>query len=234
MQSKSTFISATCEREKQLQSQGYIRIVGVDEAGRGPLAGPVVAAAVILRNHQDSWIEQLNDSKKLTEAKRENLFDQITNQCQFGVGIVDHLTIDRINIRQASWQAMQIAVENLTTKHDEIHYVLIDGLPYGAAAWPYEAIVKGDSKVSSIAAASIVAKVTRDRMMCELDEQFPQYGFAKHKGYGTKKHLEALKLHGPCDIHRRSFTPVRESHAKVRSSEKKHLIFNIDEQDIQD
>ncbi|MEO6907666.1 MAG: ribonuclease HII [Abditibacteriaceae bacterium] len=208
-QSKSTFIGAICEYEKRLQAQGYVRIAGVDEAGRGPLAGPVVAAAVLLRNHQDSWIRQLNDSKKLSETQREKLFGQITDQSQFGIGIVDHITIDKINIRQATWQAMQLAVENLSHKHDEIDYVLIDGLPYGAAAWPYEAIVKGDAKVRTIAAASIVAKVTRDHIMRDLDKQFPQYGFAKHKGYGTRRHLEALQLHGSCDIHRKTFAPVK-------------------------
>jgi ribonuclease HII len=208
-QSRSTFISATCEHEKRLQSQGYARIAGVDEAGRGPLAGPVVAAAVVLQKLRYSWASKLTDSKLLTESAREELFEQITHQSHFGVGIVDHITIDRINILQASWKAMQMAVANLTAKHEEIHYVLIDGLPYGAAAWPYEAIVKGDAKVRSIAAASIVAKVTRDRLMCEWDEQFPQYGFAKHKGYSTKKHLEALELHGPCEIHRKSFAPVK-------------------------
>ena len=208
-QSKSTFKGANCEYEKRLISQGYVRIAGVDEAGRGPLAGPVVAAAVVLLKLKYSWVSRLADSKLLSEPAREELFDQITSESHFGVGIVDHVTIDRINIRQASWKAMQLAVENLTTKHEEIHYVLIDGLPYGAAAWPYEAVVKGDAKVRSIAAASIVAKVTRDRLMREMDELFPQYGFAKHKGYGTKQHVEALRLHGPCDIHRMSFAPVK-------------------------
>ena len=207
--SKSTFAGADCEYEKRLQLLGYSRIAGVDEAGRGPLAGPVVAAAALLCNHQESWVEQLNDSKKLTECKRLELFEQITEQCQFGIGIVDHATIDSINIRQASWQAMQLAVADLSAKHAGIHYALIDGLPYGAAAWPYEAIVKGDAKVRCIAAASIIAKVTRDRIMCQMDEQFPKYGFAKHKGYGTRQHLEALRLHGPCDIHRMSFAPVK-------------------------
>ena len=207
--SKSTFIRADCVYEKRLREQGYVRIAGVDEAGRGPLAGPVVAAAVLLGNHRYSWLKQLNDSKQLTELKRKQLFDQIIERCQFGIGVVNHMTIDSINIRQASWRAMQLAVDNLSAKHEEIHYVLIDGLPYGAAAWPYKAIVKGDAKVRSIAAASIIAKVTRDRLMRDYETQFPQYGFAKHKGYGTKQHLEALQLHGPCEIHRMSFTPVR-------------------------
>jgi ribonuclease HII len=206
---KSTFKSATCDYEKRLQSQGYARIAGVDEAGRGPLAGPVVAAAVVLAKLKYSWASKLADSKQLNEEARETLFDQITAQSHFGVGIVDHMTIDKINIRQATWKAMQMAVADLSAKHDAIHYVLIDGLPYGAAAWPYEAIVKGDAKVRSIAAASIVAKVTRDRLMGELDKQFPQYGFAKHKGYSTPEHLQALQLHGPCDIHRKSFAPVK-------------------------
>lgn len=207
--SKSTFISADCEYEQRLQLQGYTRIAGVDEAGRGPLAGPVVAAAVLLHNHHDLWVEQLNDSKKLTEAKREQLFAQIIANCEFGIGVVNHTIIDSINIRQASWQAMQLAVDNLSAKYENIHYALIDGLPYGAAAWPYEAIVKGDAKVRSIAAASIIAKVTRDRIMYEMDAQFPQYGFAKNKGYGTRQHLEALRMHGPCNIHRMTFAPVK-------------------------
>ena len=207
--SKSTFIEPLCEHETHLISQGYTRIAGVDEAGRGPLAGPVVAAAVILPVLQFPWFQELNDSKQLTEAARENLFEQITQHCETGIGIIDHATIDRINIRQATWQAMQTAVQDLSAQHSEIHYALIDGLPYGPAAWPYEAVVKGDAKVRSIAAASIIAKVTRDRLMCEWDAQFPQYGFAKHKGYGTKQHLQALRLHGPCEIHRQSFAPVK-------------------------
>jgi len=199
------------EYESRLHGQGFFRIAGVDEAGRGPLAGPVVAAAVILPVLQLPWFVELNDSKQLNETARENLFEQIITHCETGIGIIDHTTIDRINIRQATWQAMQTAVQDLCANHAEIHYVLIDGLPYGTAAWPYEAIVKGDAKVRSIAAASIVAKVTRDRLMCEWDKQFPQYGFAKHKGYGTKKHLEALRNNGPCEIHRKSFAPVKNT-----------------------
>lgn len=200
------------EQEQRLRDCGFRRIVGVDEAGRGPLAGPVVAGAVIFPDDSTArakWTDNLNDSKKLTESRREDLFEQITAHCQFGIGIVSAQIIDQINIRQASWQAMQDAVQNLIDKSGEIDYALIDGLPYSAAKWPYEAIVKGDAKVRSISAASIIAKVTRDRIMRDADTQFPQYGFAKHKGYGTRQHLQAITEYGACKIHRMSFKPLR-------------------------
>lgn len=197
------------QREQELRLVGYTRIAGVDEAGRGPLAGPVVAAAIILPDeahfpHEEYF--RLNDSKKLTSATREALFAQLTSTFEYGIGTVDAATIDEINIRQASWHAMQLAVQALPS---EVDYVLIDGLAYGAGPWPYEAIVKGDAKSLSIAAASVLAKVTRDRLMEEYDQKYFGYGFAQHKGYGTAAHLKALKENGPCALHRKTFAPVR-------------------------
>ena len=208
------------QREQELISLGYSRIAGVDEAGRGPLAGPVVAAAVILPlDFNSPHFTHLNDSKQLTPEIRELLFEDLTNAVAYGVGIVDAATIDSINIRQASWRAMQLAVADLKGRISDpapedaqappIDYVLIDGLPYGSGPWPYEAIVKGDARSFSIAAASVVAKVTRDRIMEEHDMTFPQYGFARHKGYPSPQHLRALAEHGPCELHRRSYGPVR-------------------------
>ncbi len=211
-----TSYKPTLQRETELRSSGFRRIAGVDEAGRGPLAGPVVAGAVIL---PDNFCAQefysLNDSKKISHSKREVLFANITAHFEFGIGIVDAKIIDEINIRQASWRAMQLAVTDLEMRRAQagstasVDFVLIDGLGYGPGPWPYEAIVKGDSKSFSIAAASIIAKVTRDKIMEEYDREYSGYGFATHKGYGTKVHLSALQDLGPCKIHRRSFAPVR-------------------------
>ncbi|MBV9868403.1 MAG: ribonuclease HII [Abitibacteriaceae bacterium] len=220
-QQKASPTRPTFQREQELTAIGYSRIAGVDEAGRGPLAGPVVAAAVILPFDFDSpHFQHLNDSKQLTPDVRAYLHADLTQSIAFGVGIVDAPTIDTINIRQASWRAMQLAVAQLQESLQQrriagepsqhIDYVLIDGLPYGAGPWPYEAIVKGDARSLSIAAASVIAKVTRDRMMEEFDQEFPQYGFARHKGYPCPQHLAALKQHGPCLLHRRSYAPVRE------------------------
>jgi ribonuclease HII len=205
-------------REHQLWAQGLAHVAGVDEAGRGPLAGPVVAAAVVFWSDFSSpHFSFLNDSKQMSQSLRETLFDEIARGAHWGIGVVDAATIDEINIRQASWRAMQNAVKDLCARISAqsstrfaIDYVLIDGLPYGKAAWPYEAIVKGDTKSLSIAAASVVAKVWRDRLMIEFDAQFPAYGFAQHKGYGTGQHLRALQEHGACPIHRRTFKPVRD------------------------
>ncbi len=204
-------------RERKLWTQGLQFIAGVDEAGRGPLAGPVAAAAVVLPpNFSSPHFLLLNDSKQLKPALRELLFDEITQKARWGIGVVDALTIDQINIRQASWKAMQNAVDDLCERTSTqsstrfaVDHVLIDGLPYDEAVWPYEAIVKGDTKSLSIAAASVVAKVWRDRLMIDFDAQFPQYGFAQHKGYGSPQHLRALQEHGACAIHRRTFKPVR-------------------------
>ncbi len=187
-------------------------IAGVDEAGRGPLAGPVVAAAVIL-GANDS-IEGLRDSKKLTEKKREQLFECIQQVAvSYAIAVVDHSIIDRINILQATLSAMQQAVLQLSVKPD---HVCIDGnqspqLP----GYSVETIIKGDDKVAAISAASVLAKVTRDRLMRDYDEQYPGYGFAQHKGYGTQVHRSAIEQLGPCAIHRRTFAPVSTYYAKA-------------------
>ncbi len=188
--------------ENELTEQGYKLICGVDEAGRGPLAGPVCAAAVILPT--DLEIEGLNDSKKLTEKKREALYDIIIEKAlAYGIAMVSEKEIDEINILQATFLAMKGAVEAMELTPD---YVLIDGnREPDLGQLPVKTIVKGDSRSANIAAASILAKVTRDRYMMEMDREYPQYGFAVHKGYGTKKHYEALTEHGHCPIHRLSF-----------------------------
>jgi len=179
-------------------------ICGIDEAGRGPFAGPVVAGAVILDwNNPDKEILYLNDSKKLSEKKREELYDVIMEKAiSVGVGIVDSKTIDEINILQATYMAMRQAISKLTPQPG---FVLADAVTIPGIDIPQEGIIKGDAKSVSIAAGSIIAKVTRDRMMYEFDKQFPEYGFASHKGYGTKAHIEAIKKYGMLDIHRRSF-----------------------------
>ncbi len=201
----------TFEHEIALIARGFARIVGVDEAGRGPLAGPVVAgAAIVPFDFASPNFARLNDSKQLDEATREVLFAELAAEIEFGVGIVDAQSIDEINIRQASWRAMQLAVADLMSRAAPVDFVLIDGLPYGPGPWPYEALVKGDARSLSIAAASVIAKVTRDRLMMEFDAQFPLYGFARHKGYPSPQHLAALREHGPCAIHRKTFGPVRE------------------------
>jgi ribonuclease HII len=181
-------------------------IAGVDEAGRGPLAGPVVAAAVILPNRCE--LPNLNDSKKLSPAQREALYPLIRRQAlAIGVGIVEAAEIDRINIRQASFAAMRQALGGLNVMPA---HVLVDGYPIPEGPASQTGIIGGDGKSAHIAAASIIAKVTRDALMLELDRQFPAYGFSRHKGYGTPEHLDALKRHGPCPFHRRSFSPVRD------------------------
>ncbi len=191
------------EIENTLWAQGIRYIAGVDEAGRGPLAGPVVAAAVIFPN--EFPIDGVNDSKKLSAKRREELFALISRQAlSIGVGIVDHDLIDQINILEATHLAMQKALDNLTIKAG---YILIDGNSFKHDTLQFRNIIGGDRKSYTIAAASIIAKVTRDRMMCELDLKFPQYGFAKHKGYGTRQHIEAIRAYGLCEIHRKSFHP---------------------------
>lgn len=187
--------------ERKARQSGYKLIAGVDEAGRGPLAGPVVAACVILP--EDAYIENLNDSKKLTEQKREELFDVIREVAvEWGVGIVDHRTIDDINILNATKLAMEKAVKSLACEPD---ILLIDALYVDNVNIKQVSITKGDCKSVSIAAASIIAKVTRDRILIEMDSHYPHYGFRKHKGYGTLEHIQAIKKHGICPIHRMSF-----------------------------
>ena len=187
--------------EHEAFAEGFEVVCGVDEAGRGPLAGPVCAAAVILP--PDCVIEGLNDSKKLTDKKRRALFDIITEKAvSYGIAFASHEEIDEINILQATYLAMERAMGQLSKKPD---LALIDGNRAKDFSLPVRTIVKGDSLSASIAAASILAKVTRDRYMEEMDEKYPQYGFAIHKGYGTKRHYEAIKAYGLSEIHRRTF-----------------------------
>lgn len=180
-------------------------VAGVDEAGRGPLAGPVVSAAVILK--KNTIIKNLNDSKKLNPKIRYSVYREIIKKCvDWQTGIVNHRTVDRINILEATKLSMKIAVEKLNVKPQ---LVLIDGNHSVNIKITQKTIVKGDSKSASIAAASVIAKVTRDNLMKKYSLKFPNYGFAKHKGYGTKYHLEAIKTFGPCEIHRKSFEPIK-------------------------
>lgn len=185
--------------EKKYSS--YKLIAGIDEAGRGPLAGPVAAGAVILP--ENCRILYLNDSKKLSASKRDELFDEIKEKAvAYGVGIVSPERIDEINILQATLEAMEEAVKAMDIEPDML---LIDALAIPALPYKQTGIVKGDAKSVSIAAASIIAKVTRDRIMMDIDKIYPEYGFASHKGYGSKAHIEALKKYGPCPVHRKTF-----------------------------
>lgn len=193
------------EFEQPLWDLGYNHVVGIDEAGRGPIAGPLVVAAVILPVNYDHPI--INDSKKLSVKKRDLLFDVIVQEAvAYTVVIVEPEQIDQLNIYQATKQAMQQCVENLMLTCD-VNHALTDAMPIPFE--PHTSIIKGDARSISIAAASILAKVTRDRLMIEYDALYPEYEFKQHKGYPTKKHFEALKLHGICPIHRHSFEPVK-------------------------
>ena len=203
------------KHERQAWLSGFQFVAGLDEAGRGPLAGPVVAAAVhidrsVLEAESENLLSGLNDSKKLTPERREHFFCVLAAQpgIRFGVGIADVAEIDAINILRATHKAMARALEKLLPGIDT---VLVDGLPVPGLPCHSTAIVGGDGQSLLIAAASVIAKVTRDRMMTEYDAQYPNYGFAKHKGYGTAEHLAALKAHGPSPLHRRSFEPVRQA-----------------------
>ncbi len=192
--------------EKMYYGQGYQRIAGVDEVGRGPLAGPVVAAAVILP--KDGIGEELFDSKKISSNKREKLYELILSKALgVGIGTIGQEEIDLLNILQASLKAMSLAVKNLPTSPD---FLLIDGLQGLRLSIPQKPIRKGDQLSNSISAASIVAKVTRDRMMLECHQKYPQYNFAKHKGYGTKEHRMAIEKFGVCELHRKTFRGVKE------------------------
>lgn len=196
--------------ERKIFSQGYKIIGAIDEAGRGPLAGPVVAACVIFNANIsiNNDLAKVNDSKKLTEKNREILFELIKqNFIEVGVGICDHKAIDRINILQATFLAMKKAISAVKNRPD---FIIIDGsLKLPNYSTPQQTYVKGDENLFTIAAASIIAKVTRDRIMQAMDKIYPDYGFSRHKGYGTKFHLERLKQHGPCAIHRLSFNKVK-------------------------
>ena len=199
--------------EKELYNQGITLIAGTDEAGRGPLVGPVVAAAVILPMHYE--LEGLNDSKQLSEKKRNLFYDIIMEQAiAVGVGIVDAKTIDEVNIYAASRMAMIEAIRKLKVKPE---YVLTDAMPMNIDI-PSKAIVHGDALSLSIAAASVIAKVTRDRMMEELDKEYPMYGFAKHKGYPTKEHIENVKKYGVLENYRFTYKPIREIISNSESS----------------
>ena len=191
------------EFEKQFIEKGYKYIAGVDEAGRGPLAGPVCVASVIMPLDEDKIIDGINDSKKLTEKKRDELFDKIINTAiSYNIQFVDEKVIDEINILNATKKGMSFCINNLSTKPD---VVLVDAVKGLETDIECVSIIKGDAKSYSIAAASILAKVSRDRLMLDYDKKYPEYGFAKHKGYGTKAHIEALKKYGKCEIHRESF-----------------------------
>lgn len=191
--------------EQAKRKEGYQLVAGIDEAGRGPLAGPVLAAAVILPDGFTHTL--LDDSKKLTEKRREIIYEEITNRDDivWGMSMGDREEIDSINILKSTHAAMARAARKLKQLPD---YCLIDGLSVPNFPIASEGIVKGDTKSLSIAAASIIAKVSRDRIMLKYAEQYPEYGFERHKGYGTNLHLEALKKHGPCPIHRQTFAPV--------------------------
>lgn len=191
--------------EKEYWLKGKKRIAGIDEVGRGPLAGPVISAAVILK--EGTIIKGLNDSKKMNQTKREQLYHEIFEKAEaISIGVVDAQEIDQINIYEATKKSMLLAVKKLDIQPD---ILFIDAMKLNS---PYEelSLIKGDAHSISIAAASIIAKVTRDRMMTEYDAQFPQYGFAQNMGYGTKIHLEAINEIGPCQIHRKSFAPINK------------------------
>ncbi len=195
-------LSILKQEENKLYDNNIKYICGIDEAGRGPLAGPVVVGAVIMP--QQSFIEGINDSKKVSEKKRERLYELITEEAiSYSVGIVDQKTIDEINILNATKLGVKLALQGLKQKPD---IIMIDALNnIDTMGIPYISIIKGDSKNYSIAAASIIAKVTRDRIMRQWDEIYPIYGFSKHKGYGTAEHIRILKENGPCILHRKSF-----------------------------
>ncbi|MFA6382922.1 MAG: ribonuclease HII [Parcubacteria group bacterium] len=228
-------IKSTFDLENALSADGYKFIIGIDEAGRGPLAGPVIASAVALRNFQfpsasrrtnfqtnsnnqisnDKNWDFVRDSKTLSEKQREKMFDFVHEHFYVGVGICDHETIDRVNILEATYLAMKTALSDLRGKinyKDWRHIIVVDGnkkIPN--LSLEQKAIVNGDRLVKSISAASIIAKVTRDRIMLEMHAKYPEYNFAQHKGYGTKMHFAMLEKNGPCEIHRRSFAPVKKS-----------------------
>lgn len=202
--------------ENEARKKGHRIVAGIDEAGRGPLAGPVVSAAVVLPDGAD--LSGIDDSKKLTPARRNRLYERLYDVARsIGIGVVDAAEIDRINILQATLKSMAMAVANLRPRPD---YLLIDGIFTLTADLPQQAIKKGDSLSISIAAASIVAKVTRDRIMNQVNDLFPEFGFSRHKGYPTRAHREAIARYGCCPIHRRTFKGVREY---VKTGESHHL-----------
>ena len=195
------------EEEKMLWREGFKCVVGLDEAGRGPLAGPVVAGAVLIKKENLEILEGINDSKKLSEKQREEFYKILTKHkdIEWGVGIVSEKIIDKINILEATKLAMKKAIKNLNPD-----FLLLDGNFFINSIVRQKSVVRGDQKVISIAAASIIAKVTRDRLMLKYHKKYPQYGFDKHKGYPTKLHVQKIKKIGICSIHRKSFAPVSE------------------------
>lgn len=192
--------------EKELMSQNIKIIAGTDEAGRGPLYGPVVAACVVLPINFK--LEGLNDSKKLTEKKRNEFYNYLIENVTYGVGVVNPKEIDKINIYEASRKAMILAIEKVR-KQVKVEYVLTDAMPIDLDI-PVKPIIKGDAKSITIAAASVIAKVTRDKMMYEIDKKYPEYGFKNHKGYPTKKHIEAINKYGLIDGYRKTYGPVKK------------------------
>lgn len=209
--------------ERALWQQGLTLVAGVDEAGRGPLAGPVVAAAVVFPcSWSDTGLESrlrgLNDSKQLTEAQREEYYAILTSHpdIRYAIASADVEMIDRINILQATHHAMNQALDQLQPQPE---HVLVDGRPVKSMRLPQTALVKGDARSYSIAGASVLAKVTRDRLMRHYDQLYPGYGFAEHKGYGTPQHLAAIRQRGPCPIHRRSFSPLRPAERELPFSD---------------
>lgn len=197
------------KHERKARKAGFRRIAGIDEAGRGPLAGPVVASALILK--ETHFKHRIDDSKKLTPRARNLAYEEILKKAWFGIGIISEKIIDEINIYRATARAMEVAVKNLRVRPD---YLLVDGRIRIKAPCKKESIVGGDSKSLSIACASIVAKVTRDRIMCDYHKKYPVYGFLRHKGYGTKEHRRLLQKHGPSPIHRFTFNPLKSSTIK--------------------
>lgn len=202
------------KEEKKLWKKGYAIVAGIDEAGRGPLAGPVVACAVCLCGRINLSHIKLKDSKQYNAKQREELYAFLTSRSDMrrGIGIVSEKVIDQINILQATKLAMKKAIKSLQQK-TAIDFLIIDGNIILRGLAPCKAVVKGDEKVFSCAAASIIAKVTRDRIMQKYHTQYPEYGFDKHKGYGTKHHMEMIKKYGPCPIHRKTFAPVQTMHS---------------------
>jgi ribonuclease HII len=191
------------EQENELRKKGFKYICGIDEAGRGPLAGPVVVASVIMP--ADSMIEGVNDSKKISEKKREKIYDEILEEAiSYGVAIIGQDEIDEINILNATKKGLTVSLQELSQRPDLILVDALNGID--TMGIPYDSIIKGDAKCYSIAAASIIAKVTRDRIMREWDNIYPEYGFEKHKGYGTAAHIAAIRQYGLCPIHRKTFT----------------------------
>ncbi|MGT2935976.1 ribonuclease HII [Streptococcus castoreus] len=204
---ESTRLEAMLTYEKSLYEKGYQAIAGIDEVGRGPLAGPVVAACVILP--KGCKIKGLNDSKKISKSKHEAIYQVVKEKAvAIGLGVVDNMCIDKVNIYEATKLAMLAAINHLESQAIKPDYLLIDAMSLDIPL-PQQSIIKGDANSLSIAAASIVAKVTRDRMMANYDQQFPGYGFAKNAGYGTKEHLQGLQTYGITPIHRKSFEPIK-------------------------